>query len=195
MNDPTFVQLHPDIARRTRPSCTLLLDRRTEFTAEFHSNLVELMPDVQVIAQPPGTKISQSLVDCVLWATFATDSPVVVGNTLQDIGLGLHRSGFPREGYQSVGHALLRTVRRMYPMDWSGGMSSAWIGYHAWLCDHWMRGALASVIEDQDRVATNDMDAPATREAPPEAPGREGRRLSYGEILVAMTFGVCQPDS
>jgi hypothetical protein len=73
----------------------------------------------------------------------------MIGATLQGIGLDAHRLGFPRDGYQAVGHALLRTVRGAFPADWSGQLSSSWIGYHSWLCEYWVSGADIGAYEDQ----------------------------------------------
>ena len=193
MTDPAAVPLHPDIARSIRASGTPLLERRDQFRDEFHASLVELLPEVPVMTQPAGAQITQSLVNCVLWAVFATEPPVVVGTTLQGVGLELHRLGFPRYGYQSVGHALLRTLRGLYPMDWSGEMSSSWIGYHAWLCEHWLRGADIGVMEEQARIAMGQggygQPAQPVVEENGDDEDDEDEGLSYGEIMVSMTLG------
>jgi hypothetical protein len=194
LTESSVLPLSPDIAASIRASGTPLLERRVDFRNEFHTCMVELMPEAPVMRQPAGEDISQSLVNCVLWAVFASEPAPVVGATLENVGLEIHRLGFPRSGYQSVGHALLRTLRGFYP-DWSGSMSSAWIGYHAWLCEHWLRGAEAGAMEDEARQAAQmnynpGAPAPAPGEAIAETDeedeGDDG--LSYGEIMVSMTM-------
>jgi hemoglobin-like flavoprotein len=190
LTDPSAAPLSPDIAQSIRTSGTPLLERRVDFRNEFHACMVELMPEATVMSEPAGEDISQSLVNCVLWAVFASEPAPVIGATLQNVGLEIHRLGFPREGYQAVGHALLRTLRGFYP-DWSGTMSSAWIGYHAWLCEHWLRGAQMGALEDQARRAVDPAwnAAGATAPAVVDDDAETAETLGYGEMMVAMTTG------
>lgn len=191
MTDPSAVPLPPEIAAAIRSSCTPLLEHRAQFHGEFHASLVELMPEVRVMHEPAGDQVSHSLVNCVLWAVFATEPAPVVGATLEGVGLEVHRLGFPREGYQSVGHALLRTLRGLYPVDWSGSMSSAWIGYHAWLCEHWLRGAEIGTTEDRARIAAGPGPfAPAAELLPaPDDDLAEDGAGGYGESREPMPLG------
>lgn len=149
-----------------------IVEHRVQFHAQFHLSLLELMPDTPLMGTPVGEQISQSLVNCVLWAVYATEPAPVVGLTLQGVGLEVHRLGFPGDGYRAVVHALLRAVRGFYPADWTAETSSAWIGYHSWLSEHWLIGDERGQKEDAD-LATAPQIAPATP--------------SYGEIMVSMT--------
>jgi hypothetical protein len=141
--------LSPDVVKTIRACCTPLLERQEQFHNDFHLSLVELMPEVPVMREPAGQQISQWLAECVLWAVFAEEPLPIIGSTLQGIGLDAHRAGFPRSGYQAVGHALLRTMRGAFPTNWSGTLSSSWIGYHGWLCEYWLSGADIGFLEDQ----------------------------------------------
>jgi hypothetical protein len=189
-----MIPLTPDIVRTIQASCRPLLDRESQFHQEFHQSLVELMPDVALMREPAGQWISQSMASCVLWAVFQ-ERPDVVAATLQGVGLDAHRLGFPRSGYQSVGHALLRSVRAVYYGDWSGTLSSSWIGYHSWLCEHWLHGADTGLFEDRAQPpAAGSFSTPGDegREGDPDTDeddeeGDEG--LSYGAIMVSMTPG------
>jgi hypothetical protein len=199
-----MIPLTPDIVRTIQASCRPLLDRESQFHHEFHLSLVELMPDVAVMRDPAGERIAQSMASCVLWAVFAQEQPEVVAATLQGVGLEAHRLGFPRAGYQSVGHALLRSVRAVYNGDWSGSLSSSWIGYHSWLCEHWLHGADTGLFEER---AQPQVEPPAEELfAAPEPERREvGQQdevddededegLSYGEIMVSMTLKSPRPS-
>jgi hypothetical protein len=148
-----MIPLTPDIVRTIQTSCRPLLEREAQFHREFHQSLVELMPDVAVLREPDGERIAQLMASCVLWAVFAPEPADVVAATLQGVGLDAHRLGFPRSGYQSVGHALLRSVRVGYYGDWSGNLSSSWIGYHGWLCEHWLHGADNGLFEERNQPA------------------------------------------
>jgi hypothetical protein len=201
-----MIPLTPDIVSTIQASCRPLLDRESQFHQEFHQSLVELMPDVPLMREPAGQRIAQSMASCVLWAVFQ-EQPDVVAATLQGVGLDAHRLGFPRSGYQSVGHALLRSVRAVHHGDWSGTLSSSWIGYHSWLCEHWLHGADTGLFEDRAQPPAGPQGgSPAGPQAAGSflTPGDEGRegdpdadeddeegdeRLSYGAIMVSMALG------
>jgi hemoglobin-like flavoprotein len=189
--------LSSDVGKMIRSSCKPLLERQEWFHGEFHQSLAELMPDVPLMHEPSGEQVSRRLAECVLWAVFADEPLPMIGATLQGIGLDVYRLGFPRSGYQAVGHALLRTLRATYPADWSGSLSSAWIGYHSWLCEYWLSGAEIGAFEAQTRPVEPPS---APYQPPPEATGTdleadeadeddEEDGLSYGEIMVSMTLG------
>jgi hypothetical protein len=194
-----MIPLTPEIVRTIQSSCRPLIDQEPKFFQEFHLSLAELMPEVAVMRAPAGEQISRSMVGCVLWAVFAEEQPGVVEATLQGVGLEAHRLGFPRAGYQSVGHALLRSVRAGYYGDWSGNLSSSWIAYHGWLCEHWLHGADTGLFEDraQPQVGPEpDEDDPFAPPVELREPGRDvelddeeepEEGLSYGEIMVSMT--------
>jgi len=149
--------------------------------------------------EPAGEQVSRWLVECVLWAVNAEEPIPMIGATLQGVGLDAHRLGFPRTGYQAVGHALLRTVRGAYQTEWSGTLSSSWIGYHSWLCEYWISGADIGAYEDQVQpiqpgpamfrpagpVAQENRDELAPD---PEEPPEEGQ--SYGRRMMSMTRGL-----
>jgi hypothetical protein len=187
--------LPPDVARTIKSSCKPLLERQEQFHGEFHASLVDLMPEVPMMREPGGQQVSRWLVECVLWAVNAEDPVPMIGATLQGVGLDAHRLGFPRSGYQAVGHALLRTVRGAYQAEWSGTLSSSWIGYHSWLCEYWESGADIGQYEDQARPL---QPAPAIfRPVEPEpesvvheepSPVEEGP--SYGRRMMSMTRGL-----
>jgi hypothetical protein len=205
--------LQPDVLAMIKKSCTPLLDRQDVFHRDFHLSLVELMPDVPVMQEPDGERISRWLVECVLWGVFSDDPLPLIGATIQGIGLDAHRLGFPRDGYQAVGHALLRTLRGAYPLDWTGALSSAWIGYHSWLCEFWLSGAEIGALEEMAQPPTQPGGQPQVRYAQPELPPdptqlarpvpRGGSTfdpddddddhtadgLTYGQIMVGMTLG------
>jgi hypothetical protein len=189
--------LPPDVTRTIRSSCKPLLERQEQFHSEFHACLVDLMPEVPLMREPAGQQVSRWLMECVLWAVNAEDPVPMIGVTLQGVGLDAHRLGFPRSGYQAVGHALLRTVRGAYQTDWSGTLSSSWIGYHTWLCEYWVSGADIGAYEDQvspmqpappifrppggpEGAADIDLD-----EREPVAEGQ-----SYGRRMMSMTRGL-----
>jgi len=160
--------LHPDVLQMIKKSCTPLLERQDQFHQDFHRCLVELMPDSPVMQEADGENISRWLVECVFWGVFSDDPLPLIGATLQGIGLDAHRLGFPRDGYQAVGHALLRTLRGIYPLDWTGAMSSAWIGYHSWLCDFWLSGAEIGALEEMTQPATQPGGQPMMHYAEPQ---------------------------
>ena len=149
--------------------------------------------------EPAGQQVSRWLVECVLWAVNSDDPIPMIGATLQGVGLDAHRLGFPRTGYQAVGHALLRTVRGAYQSEWSGTLSSSWIGYHSWLCEYWVSGADIGLYEDQTRPLQS---APGMyEEFSPEAPTNsiplaEPEQVEpepepgYGRRMMSMTRGL-----
>jgi hypothetical protein len=183
--------LPPDVSRTIRSSCKPLLERQEQFHSEFHACLVDLMPEVPLMREPAGQQVSRWLMECVLWAVNAEDPIPMIGATLQGVGLDAHRLGFPRAGYQAVGHALLRTVRGAYQTDWSGTLSSSWIGYHSWLCEYWVSGADIGSYEDQTRPV---QPPPVFKPAEPEPveveeePAEAG--TGYGRRMMSMTRGL-----
>jgi hemoglobin-like flavoprotein len=189
--------LPPDVARTIRSSCKPLLEHQERFHGDFHASLVELMPEVPLMREQTGEQVSRWLVECVLWAVNADEPLPMIGATLQGIGLDAHRLGFPRDGYQAVGHALLRTVRGAFPADWSGTLSSSWIGYHAWLCEYWVSGADIGSYEDQTQprgLTFRPVDTELAGGAPQGRPndglddGSEAEKGStYGRRMMSMT--------
>jgi hypothetical protein len=200
-----MIPLPPDLVQTIQQSCRPLLDQQVQFEREFHASLVELMPDVAMMSEPVGVQISQSMVSCVFWAVFAQEPEEVIAATLQRVGLDAYRLGFPRAGYQAVGHALLRSVRTGYYEEWSGNLSSSWIGYYSWLCEHWVYGADTGTFEDQSQPQTAPqavlqqhapgsylppvVERPPVASAADEEDDEEEEVLSYGEIMVSMTLG------
>jgi hemoglobin-like flavoprotein len=189
--------LPPDVTRTIRSSCKPLLERQEKFHGEFHASLVDLMPEVPMMREAAGQQVSRWLVECVLWAVNAEDPVPLIAATLQGVGLDAHRLGFPRSGYQAVGHALLRTVRGAYQAEWSGTLSSSWIGYHSWLCEYWVSGAEIGVYEDQTRpVQTAPVIFRPPEPEPVSNPGPERNEdpaddgPSYGRRMMSMTRGL-----
>src|SRR5690242_179091 len=187
--------LPPEVAQVIRSSCRPLLERQEQFHGEFHASMVDLMPEVPMMREPAGEQVSRWLVECVLWAVNADEPLPMIGATLQGVGLDAHRLGFPRSGYQAVGHALLRTVRGAYQSDWSGTLSSSWIGYHTWLCEYWVSGADIGAYED--KVSPLQPNPPVyTPPGEPQADldlddrDRSEEGQSYGRRMMSMTRGL-----
>jgi hypothetical protein len=195
--------LPPEVAQTIRSSCRPLLERQEKFHGEFHASLADLMPEVPLMREPAGEQVSRWLVECVLWAVNADEPVPMIGATLQGVGLDAHRLGFPRAGYQAVGHALLRTVRGAYQNDWSGTLSSSWIGYHSWLCEYWISGADIGAYEDQVQprpMAPPPIFRPIEPEPEPAAPSQIDERDTPGEgtrvgrRMMSMTRGLSRPS-
>jgi hemoglobin-like flavoprotein len=185
--------LPPEVAQVIRSSCRPLLERQEQFHGEFHASMVDLMPEVPLMREPAGEQVSRWLVECVLWAVNADEPLPMIGATLQGVGLDAHRLGFPRSGYQAVGHALLRTVRGAYQSDWSGTLSSSWIGYHTWLCEYWVSGADIGAYEDKvsplnPPIYTPPGEAQADLDLDERDQSEEGQ--SYGRRMMSMTRGL-----
>ena len=187
--------LPPEVAQVIRSSCRPLLERQEQFHGEFHASMVDLMPEVPLMREPAGEQVSRWLVECVLWAVNADEPLPMIGATLQGVGLDAHRLGFPRSGYQAVGHALLRTVRGAYQSDWSGTLSSSWIGYHTWLCEYWVSGADIGAYEDKvsplhpnPPIYTPPGAAEADLDLDERDQSEEGQ--SYGRRMMSMTRGL-----
>ena len=189
--------LPPEVAQTIRSSCRPLLERQEQFHGEFHASLVDLMPELPMMREPAGEQVSRWLVECVLWAVNADEPVPMIGATLQGVGLDAHRLGFPRAGYQAVGHALLRTVRGAYQSDWSGTLSSSWIGYHSWLCEYWVSGADIGAYEDQVQPIQpgpamyhqpEPVPPPDPADLDLDQPAEEGQ--SYGRRMMSMTRGL-----
>jgi hemoglobin-like flavoprotein len=187
--------LPPDLAQTIRASCKPLLEHREVFLGEFHASLMELLPEVPVMREQTGERISQSLLDCVLWVAFTEEPADDVQATLEGISLDAHRLGFPPVGYQAVGHALLRSLHGLYSVEWSASLSSSWIGYHSLLCENWLRGAQIGAVEDLARgpepapLASDGRRNGAGPAAEPDEDDDDEDGLSYNEIMMSMTLG------
>ncbi len=130
--------------RVVRASCRHLVGRESELAQRFQAHLLSLESPDDPLFPPHGRVNPQEVLHAILSAIDRTVDVEEIGHRLEELGARNHRNGFRDDGYQTVGHALVRAVRDVYAGDWSSALSSSWMAFHAWTATHLTAGAEAA---------------------------------------------------
>jgi hemoglobin-like flavoprotein len=158
-------------------SIALLAGHELELAQGFYGHLFDLLPEVRALFPDGVAEQRIRLLKALLALMESLDAPELVESRLQVLGEIHYHRGIADDQYQYVGYALIRTVRDIFPEDWSTWLSSAWIGVSSWMIQHVVAGAKRA-----STMAKND----------PSNSGLEDAQRRYAE-LQARTWSIQLP--
>jgi hypothetical protein len=105
------------------------------------------------------------------------DDAIEVEGDLQQLGAWLYRVGLRSRELQTIGHALVRSVRDgLDPSVWTTGVGSAWAAAQTWLVTMLLSGAQReAVLVDRARQVSQPPDRPGPS-------GLRGLRARWGKV-------------
>jgi hemoglobin-like flavoprotein len=138
---PAVFRPSAEVMHAIAAACQHLYAIESDFLAQFHDALLQLVPALAATAADRGRSLSDGLGRAVLWAALTEDGPEVIEATFRNVGAEYCRRGFPDDGYHGVGHALLRAARDGFSGGWTSELSSTWVAFYGWLGAHLQDGA------------------------------------------------------
>jgi hypothetical protein len=143
----------PDVMDTVRHACQPLAPLEEAVIGRLGRTLAEMAPSLFALDQTPD--VVADLVRCLLWAGVSPEPLAAVESYVQELGRSHGAAGFPPEGYQGVGQALLRVLRHFTPEGWDSWMSSAWVAHYLWLSAQLEAGAVEGRREAAARTGAH----------------------------------------
>jgi hypothetical protein len=105
------------------------------------------------------------MAQALLWVALTDQPPLVVTDTLRQLGARNWSEGFPESQYASVAHALIQTLHYLNANIWSTSTGSTWISLFLWVEPHLLAGARDAAARAAAARETTAQRAAAEREA------------------------------
>lgn len=129
---------------RVLASCAAVADRPVRLAEQFYRELFAMAPATRGMFPADMSGQMQKMTNALLTAitTLGRADTSELEAVLRRLGHEHKvRHGVQAEHYLYVGHALTRAVREVSGVQWSGSLSSDWIGLYQWIARHMLAGA------------------------------------------------------